>query len=274
MSDSGRHYWLFWLGVLIWLSSSLAGASDMTAQSNHDELIRGFIDRVIDFNEHKTSSGTSEGESGQDFSALIRAEARALQPQVPEILDALGVWLGLRSKEELEIEDWAMKSLQEDSTGEELLRYIKSREGKTNSVPRCALTFLVSELGFSAPARAVDVLLDALPMPETSEDHCVLLGLRKLGPDAYESLVRRILAEDSLAPIYIGTVALLVQSIETDFVLIAGLGPVEVWEDNLPHSKRKLKALVRKWQTWWFGAESVYSWDSETSLLKQTAEDR
>jgi len=255
--------------ILILSGSCLAGSAGVLAHSQHDDLIRGFVQRLVEFDERVERSTVSRSEYNRRFDDFVRAEAEYLKPQLPRIIPSIGTWLSLRSDEEMELEHLIAESAKRGDQGEDVLRFMEGHEGKTRSVPRCALASLIGHLGFFAPSVAVEVLFDAIPMPETSEDQCIVMSLRTMGPVAYDSLVEKVLAENARAKVYLGAAALISQARETEFAVTSGLGDPGDWDETFPRSKRKVRALVREWKRWWSEAKNDYSWDPTKTLLEK-----
>jgi hypothetical protein len=243
-------------------------AADSTAQqtSPHDNLIEEFVQRLIALDEQRKKSELAKEEDEAEYTRFLSDEAERLAQHLPSVLFSLQHWLGRRSSEEIEFDELVSR-MSESADYDAAWEYMQENEGKTRSVPRCALSHLMGYLGRSDPATAVGALLDALPMPERGEDYCVSGVLRMLGPAAYEPLTDRLLARRSLIELHIGAIALLAQSQNTEFPRVAGLGELEEVDDKVFSSKRKLVALIKKWKKWWSESGEEYSWNPQSELL-------
>ena len=186
---------------------------------------------------------------------------------MPRILDSLAQTLAYRPEKDRRLEDLLKK---DQPTTEEALEIQallqQSTGGKRDSI--CGIAFLTGILGREAPNAAVRALLTASPPAERSTDDCMIGALMLIGPGGYQPLLEWISTEDDRMRLYIAVMALVSQTVNSDFPVKAGLGSMAEWDTTFPRSKRTLRRLATSWQMWWKENANRYVWNPKTQLLE------
>lgn len=115
---------------------------------------------------------------------------------------------------------------------------------------------------------AAKYLISSVPMPERSEDICVVGGLVDMGPSAYDALVQCALNSGSRVRAYYCALALVAQTVETSFPEEIGLGSGTQWDQEFPTSRGGIRRVTREWKEWWQEHESELVWNPNTSKLE------
>jgi len=236
-------------------------------QREAEVAVNEFIVKEQDLWQQRRQGKLSAKDWDDNYMSLIESEANRVKTLMPDVLTVIGGQLQYSSEDDRRLEELLKLShptVEEAMEVQSLLKE-KSREKR---IPRCGLAFLTGYLGRLNPKDAVDVLLSSVPAPESSEDMCFVRALMVIGPTAYEPILSKTLPETNVGRLYVGVMALAAQATKTDFPVVAGIGPQEQWDRSFPKSRRRLRDLAHKWESWWSANESKYVWNVESSLLE------
>ncbi len=237
------------------------------APSDPDKAVDEFVLKVNALLLERPPIESSTAEWETKYEHLITSEAERLRTLVPNILQVLGQRLGAKSDTDRRLDE--LLKLKHPTVEEALqIQSLLHEQLSESSPPRCAIMFLIGRLGKEAPKEAVNVLLATAPPPERSEDLCLIHSLMTLGPQGYMVINERLSTETDPLKVYFGVMALVAQTVRTDFPMSAGLGKEEDWDRSFPKSLRGLRRLTEKWKKWWTASEGRYTWNAETSLLE------
>jgi hypothetical protein len=192
------------------------------------------------------------------LSFVMESAADRMRPLMPDALDLIGRQLQYRRDIDRRLEELMKRSHPTVEEGMETGSLLEEKS-KERTVPRCDLASLTGCLGRTSLKNAA---------PERSEDICMVGALTSIGPPGYGPILSRTLTEDNTDRLYVGVMALVIQSTKTDFPAVSGIGPQERWVRSFPKSRRGLHGLVRKWGKWRSTSESKYAWNPDSSLLE------
>jgi hypothetical protein len=242
------------------------GTSHPPGSPEGEAAIEEFVLKKRLFLEQRRQGGLSDEEWGTKYDDFLQSEAERLETLMPGILAPLGARLSYRSDSDRRLDELLRLK---HPTAEELVEIQSLLQAETPQGYQhiCSIAHLVGYLGRGAPKEAVDVLLASAPPPERSQDPCFIRALMTVGPTGYKPILERISSEKDRVRVYIGVMALVAQTIRTDFPVIAGLGKQDEWDESFPTSIRGLRRLAKKWEKWWSANEGKYSLDPETDVL-------
>lgn len=243
----------------------------LSAGSRHQSLasesaLQQFLDAVIEFRVEAKKEGLSSHEKSTGFEAMFDGEAERLKPFMPGILEKLGKKLAYRSPQRKRLDKLLLKRNPTDQEVSEAMKMVSVVSSERT--PLCPLALMISRLGGDTPAKSVALLLGALPLPERSDDECIIRSLVNLGPGAYPEIIDRVLTENKKDRVQSGSLAIVLQTIGTEFPGTVGIEKVDEWEDEFPTSIRGQRKLIAAFRDWWSMHATEYNWNPTARRLE------